>query len=95
MYFAYTFAPRMTIGHNPLGSSSTLNVKTAEVSDEDTYVCETTFLEPMESCDNTGSFSIGLQVHGYNKFLHFVLFLLITIPQPKHIIHKPTAGIPI
>lgn len=68
-------AHRMTISHNPLGSSSTLNVKMAQVTDEDTYVCETTFLEPMESCGNTGSFSIGLQVHGYNKFLH-VLFVL-------------------
>lgn len=59
---------RMTITHNPKGPASTLNIKSVQVFDEDSYVCETTFLEPMENCENTGSFSIGLQVYGNSCF---------------------------
>lgn len=61
-FFMYNF--RMTISHNPKGPLTKLNLKTVQVTDEDTYLCETTFIEPMESCDNTGSYSIALKVNG-------------------------------
>lgn len=54
----------MTISHNPKGPMTKLNLKSVQVQDEDTYICETTFIEPMESCDNTGSYSILLKVNG-------------------------------
>lgn len=54
----------MTISHNPKGPLTKLDLKSVQVSDEDTYLCETTFIEPMESCDNTGSYSISLKVNG-------------------------------
>lgn len=54
----------MTISHNPKGPSTKLKLESVQVPDEDTYICETTFIEPMESCDNTGSYSILLKVNG-------------------------------
>lgn len=63
----------MTIGHNPKGPSTKLNIKSVQVQDEDVYVCETTFLEPMENCENTGSYSIELKVNGKSMpFIHFI-----------------------
>lgn len=59
----------MTISHNPKGPLTKLNLKSVQVTDEDTYLCETTFIEPMESCDNTGSYSISLKVNGKSRFL--------------------------
>ncbi|XP_037031703.1 hemicentin-2 isoform X5 [Bradysia coprophila] len=57
------FTGRMTISHNPKGPLTKLNLKSVQVTDEDKYLCETTFIEPMESCDNTGSYSILLKVN--------------------------------
>lgn len=54
----------MKIVHKPKGPKTMLNIDKVQVQDEDTYVCETTFLEPMENCDSTGSYTIGLQVYG-------------------------------
>lgn len=58
------FIYRMTISHDRNGPLTKLNLKSIIVQDEDTYICETTFIEPMESCDNTGSYSILLKVNG-------------------------------
>ncbi|KAJ6649403.1 Hemicentin-1 [Pseudolycoriella hygida] len=54
---------KMTISHNPKGPLTKLNLEAVQLQDEDTYLCETTFIEPMEGCDNTGSYSILLKVN--------------------------------
>lgn len=69
----------MSIVHNPKGPASTLSINLVQVLDEDNYVCETTFLEPMEKCENSGSFSIGLLVYGkpiykYNMYININMF---------------------
>lgn len=61
-YFSCHFS--ITIEHNPRGPSTRLNIKSLQVQDEDTYLCETTFLEPLESCSSSGTYSIDLKVLG-------------------------------
>ncbi|XP_059622571.1 hemicentin-2-like isoform X2 [Phlebotomus argentipes] len=56
------FKPRMSIDHSPNGPATRLHIKGVQVSDEDTYVCESTFLEPLESCNNLGAYSIDFKV---------------------------------
>ncbi|XP_055703740.1 hemicentin-2 isoform X6 [Phlebotomus papatasi] len=56
------FKSRMSIDHSPNGPATRLHIKAAQVTDEDTYVCESTFLEPLESCNNLGAYSIDFKV---------------------------------
>ncbi|XP_052564933.1 hemicentin-1 isoform X2 [Culex pipiens pallens] len=56
-----SFNDRVSLDHK--AQSSRLVFKSVEIADEDTYLCETTFLEPSESCDNSGAYSIALNVY--------------------------------
>ncbi|GAB0099475.1 Immunoglobulin [Sergentomyia squamirostris] len=56
------FKGRMSIDHSPHGPATRLHIKSVQVTDEDTYVCESTFLEPLESCNNLGAYSIDFTV---------------------------------
>lgn len=54
----------MLIEHQANAAHSNLHIKSVQVPDEDVYVCETTFLEPLETCDNDGSYSVQLLING-------------------------------
>uniref|UniRef100_A0A336JZG9 CSON005257 protein n=1 Tax=Culicoides sonorensis TaxID=179676 RepID=A0A336JZG9_CULSO len=53
----------LSIDHSPLGPSTRLHIKSLQVSDDDSYLCESTYLEPLESCDNTGAYNIKLNIY--------------------------------
>uniref|UniRef100_A0A1B0GL67 Ig-like domain-containing protein n=2 Tax=Lutzomyia longipalpis TaxID=7200 RepID=A0A1B0GL67_LUTLO len=53
---------RISIDHSPHGPATRLHLKSVQVSDEGTYVCESTFLEPLETCKNLGAYSIDFKV---------------------------------
>lgn len=55
---------RLSIDHSPSGPSTRLHIKNLQVSDDDTYLCESTYLEPLESCDTTGAYNIKLSIYG-------------------------------
>ncbi|XP_058464144.1 uncharacterized protein LOC131438278 isoform X2 [Malaya genurostris] len=55
------YKDRLYLAHG--AQSSRLIFKNVEISDEDTYLCETTFLEPSELCENSGAYSIALNVY--------------------------------
>lgn len=55
---------RVTVDHDADGPLTKLHLKAVQVSDEETYVCESTFLEPSENCTNVGTFDIKLDVYG-------------------------------
>ncbi|XP_055535886.1 hemicentin-1 isoform X2 [Wyeomyia smithii] len=56
-----SYNDRLYLAHE--AQSSRLIFKNVEISDEDTYLCETTFLEPSELCENSGAYSIALNVY--------------------------------
>ncbi|XP_055597510.1 hemicentin-1-like isoform X2 [Uranotaenia lowii] len=56
-----SYNDRLSLSHE--AQSSRLIFKNVEISDEDTYLCETTFLEPSELCENSGAYSIALNVY--------------------------------
>ncbi len=41
---------------------SKLHIQSVQVDDEALYLCEITYLEPLETCDTTGAYSINVQV---------------------------------
>lgn len=51
----------MTVEHAG-AKGSKLYIQSVTVDDESTYLCEITYLEPLETCDTTGTHSINLQV---------------------------------
>ncbi|KXJ84174.1 hypothetical protein RP20_CCG018065 [Aedes albopictus] len=56
-----SYNDRLYLAHE--NKRSRLIFKNVEISDEDTYLCETTFLEPSEACENSGAYSIALNVY--------------------------------
>ncbi|XP_065086926.1 hemicentin-1 isoform X2 [Ochlerotatus camptorhynchus] len=56
-----SYNDRLYLAHE--NQRSRLIFKNVEISDEDTYLCETTFLEPSEACENSGAYSIALNVY--------------------------------
>lgn len=54
----------MSIDHSPTGPATRLHIKSALVSDEDIYLCETTFLDPLDNCDSSGAFSTDVKILG-------------------------------
>lgn len=50
----------MEYAPNKIGSR--LNIKAIQIEDEDVYMCEITYLEPLESCETTGEYSIDVKV---------------------------------
>ncbi|XP_058054565.1 hemicentin-1 [Anopheles bellator] len=52
---------RLSLAH--LAQTSRLIFRSVEIADEDTYLCETTFLEPSELCENSGAYSVALNVY--------------------------------
>lgn len=69
--YLYTllFIYRLTIQHAPSSPSTRLHIENLQVSDDDTYLCESTYLEPLESCDTTGAYIIKLNIYGKcNKY---------------------------
>ncbi|XP_055619524.1 hemicentin-1 isoform X2 [Toxorhynchites rutilus septentrionalis] len=56
-----SYNDRLYLDHE--AQRSRLIFKNVEISDEDTYLCETTFLEPSELCENSGAYSIALNVY--------------------------------
>lgn len=70
----------MTIEHNPQGPSTQLKLKSVKVSDEEIYMCESTYLEPLETCETSGSYSILLKVNGkYIKFCNYLCIFFCTL----------------
>ena len=53
---------RLSIDHAPSRSGSRLHIKSVMVDDEDIYLCEITYLEPLETCETTGTHSIDMKV---------------------------------
>lgn len=58
------FVCRVFIEHTADAVTSNLHIKSVQVPDEDVYVCETTFLEPLDTCTNDGTFSVQLLING-------------------------------
>ncbi|XP_049546887.1 hemicentin-1 isoform X1 [Anopheles darlingi] len=52
---------RLSLSHKP--QTSRLIFRSVDIADEDTYLCETTFLEPSELCENSGAYSVALNVY--------------------------------
>lgn len=52
----------MSVEYAPNKIGSRLNIKAIEIEDEDVYMCEITYLEPLESCETTGEYSIDVKV---------------------------------
>lgn len=55
------FFHRITVEQAP-NKGSELHIQSVTVDDESVYLCEITYLEPMETCDTTGTHSINMQV---------------------------------
>lgn len=60
---------RITIDHSPSGPFTKLYIKSVQAHDEEIYTCSTTYLDPSEACDSSGSFEIKLNVLGKYMFL--------------------------
>lgn len=58
---------RVSIEHKSDAATTNLHIKSVQVPDEDVYVCETTFLEPLETCTTDGTFSVKLLIIGKTK----------------------------
>ncbi|KFB37688.1 AGAP012343-PA-like protein [Anopheles sinensis] len=56
-----SYNDRLSLSHET--QTSRLIFRSVEIADEDTYLCETTFLEPSEQCENTGAYSVALNVY--------------------------------
>ncbi|XP_058118520.1 hemicentin-1 [Anopheles ziemanni] len=56
-----SYNDRLSLSHE--AQTSRLIFRSVEIADEDTYLCETTFLEPSEQCENTGAYSVALNVY--------------------------------
>ncbi|XP_050091960.1 hemicentin-1 [Anopheles aquasalis] len=52
---------RLSLSHK--AQTSRLIFRSVDIADEDTYLCETTFLEPSELCENSGAYSVALNVY--------------------------------
>jgi hypothetical protein len=63
-YVTFFLSSSLRIDHSPAGPATRLNIDKAKVTDEDTYVCETTFYDP---CDSSGAYSIEVKVLGKSK----------------------------
>nr|XP_040240031.2 uncharacterized protein LOC120960126 isoform X1 [Anopheles coluzzii] len=56
-----SYNDRLSLSHE--AQTSRLIFRSVEIADEDTYLCETTFLEPSELCENSGAYSVALNVN--------------------------------
>uniref|UniRef100_A0A182Y1N1 Ig-like domain-containing protein n=1 Tax=Anopheles stephensi TaxID=30069 RepID=A0A182Y1N1_ANOST len=56
-----SYNDRLSLSHE--AQTSRLIFRSVEIADEDTYLCETTFLEPSELCENSGAYSVALNVY--------------------------------
>uniref|UniRef100_A0A182QG96 Ig-like domain-containing protein n=1 Tax=Anopheles farauti TaxID=69004 RepID=A0A182QG96_9DIPT len=56
-----SYNDRLSLSHET--QTSRLIFHSVEIADEDTYLCETTFLEPSELCENSGAYSVALNVY--------------------------------
>ncbi|XP_053670454.1 hemicentin-2 [Anopheles nili] len=56
-----SYNDRLSLSHE--AQTSRLIFRNVEIADEDTYLCETTFLEPSEQCENSGAYSVALNVY--------------------------------
>lgn len=70
-----SYNDRVYLAHE--NKRSRLIFKNVEISDEDTYLCETTFLEPSEACENSGAYSIALNVYGEYSYKYQCLLAFI------------------
>jgi hypothetical protein len=52
---------RLSVEHAG-NKGSKLHIQSVQVDDEAVYLCEITYLEPLETCDTTGAYSINVQV---------------------------------
>lgn len=68
----------MSIDHSPTGPATRLHIKSALVSDEDIYLCETTFLDPLDNCDSSGAFSTDVKILGELFFKFFDIVVVLT-----------------
>lgn len=57
------FSGKVLIEHKLETGASTLHLRSVQIADEARYVCETTFLEPLETCGNDGSYTIQLLIN--------------------------------
>ncbi|CAO1401818.1 unnamed protein product [Diamesa tonsa] len=57
-----SIADRLSVEYAPNKIGSRLNIKAIQIEDEDVYMCEITYLEPLESCETTGEYSIDVKV---------------------------------
>lgn len=58
---------RITIDHSPTGPFTKLYIKSVQAHDEEIYSCVTTYLDPSDACNSSGSFKIKLNVLGKNE----------------------------
>ncbi|XP_037908056.1 hemicentin-1 isoform X6 [Hermetia illucens] len=66
------YMSRMSIDHSPKGPVTSLSIKSLQIADEDVYTCESTFLEPRESCDTSGVYRIDLKVEVPPSAVHIL-----------------------
>lgn len=59
-YYIFCGACRVTVEQNPYR----LVIKDLRISDEDIYLCDTTFFIPEETCDNFNGYRVELRVLG-------------------------------
>ncbi|CRK99567.1 CLUMA_CG012880, isoform B [Clunio marinus] len=56
-----SISDRLAINYSP-GRFVKLDIKSIQIDDEDTYSCEVTYLEPLETCDTTGEYQTNVNV---------------------------------
>lgn len=60
---------RISVDHSPNGPSTRLHLNNLQVSDDGVYLCESTFIEPLDTCNNLAVYNIDVKVLG--RFLSF------------------------
>ena len=50
--------------HSPNGPSTRLHLANLQVSDDGVYLCESTFIEPLDTCNNLAVYNIEVKVLG-------------------------------
>ena len=56
--------PRISVDHSPNGPSTRLHLANLQVSDDGVYLCESTFIEPLDTCNNLAVYNIEVKVLG-------------------------------
>lgn len=72
---------RISVDHSPNGPSTRLHLNNLQVSDDGVYLCESTFIEPMDTCNNLAVYNIEVKVLGERPppFLRLLADMIVSL----------------